>query len=219
MFITKTGTVYRPLLPDHTAATPTYHHYPTVPPQRTTTTDVQPLVVVERDSDSEWTSNDATTSRMDPPNPRTSQQEQVALLHGPRHLERRDLVVGGQYVDQCFDGPHVLDTTGPSSFRTPDPMGAAGPTSVIGVVRNNIVRYNRDGTSPENVELVVFVSSPEQEGSVTDAHIVYDPHEQRFVVCATPSVRFINWDAPRLGKQTRFTNMYKRMQVVTFYLL
>ena len=103
-----------------------------------------------------------------------------------QELTERDLLVGGQqqYVDKCFDGPTILDTNLQQPLFRPSPKGAAGPESLIAVVNTNVFRYDRDGNEQESINHETFFDTA-IVGSVTNAHVVYDPHDGgRFVLCA-----------------------------------
>jgi hypothetical protein len=66
----------------------------------------------------------------------------------------------------------------------PDPIGAAGPKSIIAVVNTGIQAMDRSGDVKWNATLVDFFKKlqPDPDNTITDPKIVYDIHTSTFAV-------------------------------------
>ena len=101
-----------------------------------------------------------------------NREELEGESRGQQTVMERQLMGGGPYVTQQIEGITILETAERSSSTSSSPMSAAGPRSLIAVVGNNVIRYDRDGTFRENVTHGTFFNVSSIT-SIAHAHILY----------------------------------------------
>ena len=96
---------------------------------------------------------------------------------------------GALFVDRRFNSDHTHTASGNSI--PPDPHGAAGPSSIIAVVNVAIEARRKDGSLIFGPTLLItmFDSVRVASSSPFDPKIIYDVHEDRFVVVVDDSRR------------------------------
>jgi hypothetical protein len=100
--------------------------------------------------------------------------------------------VGSQFVDKCFESSMDLVQTDGGKIP-PDPIGAAGMSSVIAVTNTEIEARTKDGDlifGPISLKtMFTGVISGYTPTFVFDPKIIYDTHQDRFVVVVLDYVR------------------------------
>ncbi len=110
----------------------------------------------------------------------TSRFDAEAVALGPMPL-------GSSQVDKTFEGFGFDDNATENGVRfiPPDPIGAASHSRLIAVVNSMIESRNKGGHLKWRTGLASFFSSVGLLGPLPfDPKIIYDPHEDRFVVVA-----------------------------------
>jgi len=106
-----------------------------------------------------------------------------------------------EFVNLRFDGLSLREAWN----IPPDPNGAAGTDSVVAVVNSQIEAHRKDGTFMYRTSLFDFFRSKSPTSSyIFDPKIVYDPHQDRFVVVAlhTNSARTISFTFLAVSKNS-----------------
>ncbi|MEE8557231.1 MAG: hypothetical protein V3T14_05035, partial [Myxococcota bacterium] len=67
----------------------------------------------------------------------------------------------------------------------PDPMLAAGPSSLIAVANGGIAMFAKDGAPLASRSLNAFFNGALSAGDTFDPRVIFDPHSQRFFVVST----------------------------------
>lgn len=96
------------------------------------------------------------------------------------------LNLGRFYVDKSYGGMAFDDNATENGVRfiPPDPMGAAGHSRIVSVVNSMIEARTKSGQFKWRDGLMDFFAPLAPAGRPFDPKIVYDDHEQRFVVVA-----------------------------------
>jgi hypothetical protein len=97
-------------------------------------------------------------------------------------------------VDVCIDSAMTIFTN-PRRLFPPDPMGAAGLSLLIAVTNNQIEGLRKNGTSLFGPTPLVDMFSGLAPHTLFDPKIIYDAHENRFVVVVLDAF-FDQFDSP-----------------------
>lgn len=135
----------------------------------------------------------------DPGSPSASANATTGYMNAPTNL-------GRFYVDKTYDSmkyddnpvENIRSTGAGVRFIPPDPMGAAGHSRIVAVVNVMIETRTKSGKFKWREGLRDFFAplSPPVDIFPFDPKVVYDDHEQRFVVVALERVQGVGGVSP-----------------------